>query len=832
MKRFALLLVSLVIIVSLIFGPSAFASGVPQEVLNASSSVVYIEVESAIGISSGSGFIVKNGSDGTYIATNNHVIELNLAGVSVWIGKDDKRSATVAAHSKELDLAILKLTKPIAVNALTLSDNAKQGDEVFAVGYPAAADYLASTAAHLSSEATITNGIISSIRTTKAVDYGPDIKLLQINADINSGNSGGPLLNAKGHVIGINSYGALDSQGIFGAISVGELIAFIDDNDLFQINTAGTLSADWPIYCLIGLLIAVILAFVFVPKLRNSIIRIFSPNKKEMELNEYLFRLDTPLDAYSIVSLIMPVLLGLRNKHMQGSVYLKLAPSAIAVTKNGFKLNESKDIASDEFYAPEIREGKFAGIRADIYGACALIRYILNYYYPSLVAGPGSAIAELTRIINKGLENRPEDRYGNMQDLISELSPLNRGIPDRILLSLTEMNRISKKEKHDNIIIKTEGKAKPKRKRPVLIIILAGCGLILAFVIFSAVNYFSAIDCANNYDFKEAYTYINNIALSEDIFPDNYYYIDAGYDMVNRNYDSAIQKLESYKNQNSETEGLIKEAKYRKAAMLADQCIFEESVALYSELGEYKNSAQLLNDTMFRQASYYISKEKFQDALNTLKELSKIGYPEADEKTCELYYVWACNLIQNSEFVEAYWKLRLAGDYHDSEQLLAQVKDRIYKDAIYDYRSGWFSKAKIGFQAIGNYLRSQDYLLLIGRHDFSNHVDSFRLWSLIGFEDASYLIMSYHASAIEFLKGSWKGGSKYLKIKGSSNYLYYNIPGSNYGNYYRIENGEVLLFKKKTPNTTKTLFYIRIINFNCIEVISFKNFKTYTLYRQ
>lgn len=70
----------------------------------------------------------------------------------------------------------------------------------------------------------------------KNVDYGPNIRVLQINADINPGNSGGPLLNRYGQVLGTNTYGVLDAQGIMGAISVSELIAFIEDNNLFTIK--------------------------------------------------------------------------------------------------------------------------------------------------------------------------------------------------------------------------------------------------------------------------------------------------------------------------------------------------------------------------------------------------------------------------------------------------------------------------------------------------------------------------------------------------------------------------------------------------------------------
>ncbi len=829
MKRFALLLISLFIFISLMFGLSAYASGVPQEVLNAGASVVYIEVEYSLGIGSGSGFVVKNDSSGTYIATNDHVVEVNPAGISVWIGKGDKRSATVVEHSKELDLAILKLTKPIKADALTLSGDAKQGDEVFAVGFPAAADYLSNTEAHLGSEATITNGIVSSVRTMKIIDYGPEVKLLQINADLNSGNSGGPLLNARGKVVGINSYGALDSQGIFGAISADELISFINDNNIFHIDADEASSAGWLVYCLIGLLAAAILIFIFVPKLRNTIMRIFkSSNKREAGLNEYLSKFDRPLDACSIVGLIMPVILELRDRHTQGSVYLKLSLSGVAVTKNGFKLKEPENNASYEFSAPESREGKFAGIRADIFGVCALIRYVLNYNYPfaaDVTPRPGSALAELQRIINKGLEDRPEDRYANMQDLISELSPFNRGIPEGVLLPLSETRSIPAKEKRISAI-------KPKKK-PALIAILTGCGLVLVFFIFSAINYLSAVSCAGNYDFKEAYTYIRNVAFSKDIFPADYSYIDAGYDMANRDYDSAIRKLESNKNRGSKSDELIKEAKYRKAAMLADQNDFDGSVALYSEISGYKNSAQLVNDTKLRKAGYYISNAKFLDALSILMELKNYGHSDADEKICELYYVWGVSLLSKEDYYNAYLKLSESKGYRDTNELLSGLQAVLYNKAIEFYHDSKYEVATAYFKIIGSYLRTDDYLRLIYVQRKIDITDD-DIWGflvpLIGFEDAADLLVETPDKAKIFLLGKWGSGSRYIKFykKNDDTWCEFNISGWN-GDWY-IYDG--LYFIELKNGSFKEVFKITVVSENCIKLYAYRNGKTYTLYRQ
>lgn len=136
---------------------------------------------------SGSGFFVRPG----YIATNYHVIDdaartsFKLVGTetSYWI---DRVAATDPAH----DLALLKVSG-VNVSELSLidSDKVRIGEEIYAVGNP------------LGLEGTVSDGIVSGIR-------GEDNnKWIQITAPISPGNSGGPVINSKGEVIGIASRG-------------------------------------------------------------------------------------------------------------------------------------------------------------------------------------------------------------------------------------------------------------------------------------------------------------------------------------------------------------------------------------------------------------------------------------------------------------------------------------------------------------------------------------------------------------------------------------------------------------------------------------------------
>lgn len=220
-------ILSAILLLSLFLSPAgaAFAApDAPQAVLDACASVVRVEVDATDGyVYTGSGFIVQNGADGTLIVTNAHVVE-DAATVSVWRDREALQSAEVAALDTQVDLAVLHVAEPLEGPALPLSLEVERGMAVYAIGYPGAADGLSVQEAHAREDATITDGLISAIRQAQAVSYGPEIPLLQTNAALNPGNSGGPLLNEAGAVVGVNTYGVTDAQGVFGAIATEQLL--------------------------------------------------------------------------------------------------------------------------------------------------------------------------------------------------------------------------------------------------------------------------------------------------------------------------------------------------------------------------------------------------------------------------------------------------------------------------------------------------------------------------------------------------------------------------------------------------------------------------------
>lgn len=158
-------------------------------------SVVTIDAVTDAGGATGTGIIIS--SDGE-IVTNHHVIE-GAASVRVLLnGATEAAEADVLASDPSNDLALVKLKNPGAgLVAATLADPAgiAVGDPVVAVGY----------ALDLDGGPSVTAGIVSALNRTLEIDAGALDRLIQTDAAISSGNSGGPLINLRGEVIGVNT---------------------------------------------------------------------------------------------------------------------------------------------------------------------------------------------------------------------------------------------------------------------------------------------------------------------------------------------------------------------------------------------------------------------------------------------------------------------------------------------------------------------------------------------------------------------------------------------------------------------------------------------------
>ena len=163
------------------------------------SSVVYVETTKG----SGSGFVID---DDGYVLTNAHVVwDVNFVDIYSVSGHS---FGQVVGRDEEIDLALIKLeTNELKPVTLGDSDTLKQGDDVFTLGFPFG----------IKADVSFKEGTLSRV-----VEDG-DYTYLETSAEIHPGNSGGPLVNDQGEVVGINT--AVLGNSI-GGVTVGETIKF------------------------------------------------------------------------------------------------------------------------------------------------------------------------------------------------------------------------------------------------------------------------------------------------------------------------------------------------------------------------------------------------------------------------------------------------------------------------------------------------------------------------------------------------------------------------------------------------------------------------------
>jgi hypothetical protein len=163
-------------------------------------------------IGSGSGFVINN--RGGFI-TNNHVTA-SCQTIKVTFSEHEQIAAEVKWSSKQLDLSIIQLSNhDYPALPLVPLELVEKGQEAIAIEYPGAADLLGSTRNLY--EAKITAGKVSNITRDKL-----ERDVIQTDAAVNPGNSGGPLLNVCGGVIGVNTFKPNFSQQFLNAIRRGE----------------------------------------------------------------------------------------------------------------------------------------------------------------------------------------------------------------------------------------------------------------------------------------------------------------------------------------------------------------------------------------------------------------------------------------------------------------------------------------------------------------------------------------------------------------------------------------------------------------------------------
>ena len=192
----------LCLLLATLFLPALMACGPPDlatMVERVKGGVVRIDTAGG----NGSGVIFATEGDAALVLTNYHVVEKSRR-VEVIVDDAITYRGQLQGYDSELDLAVLSICcgdfKSLPFGDVT---EVKTGSEVIAIGYPSG----------VPGAATVTRGIVSAIRSDRGVE------IIQTDAPINPGNSGGPLLSREGKVLGINTFGISNAEGLGFALS-------------------------------------------------------------------------------------------------------------------------------------------------------------------------------------------------------------------------------------------------------------------------------------------------------------------------------------------------------------------------------------------------------------------------------------------------------------------------------------------------------------------------------------------------------------------------------------------------------------------------------------
>ncbi|MCZ2109028.1 MAG: trypsin-like peptidase domain-containing protein [Dehalococcoidia bacterium] len=199
------------------------SAGLPALIAAARMSIVAIDVHIPVSTphgqmtedGSGTGIVIR--SDGM-IATNAHVIE-GACEILVTLSDGTQMTAKVVNRDRHHDLAVIHVQRTgLVVADFGDSGTLRVGDPVVAIGHALA----------LGGDPTATAGIVPALNREISTQTSAGLPhMLQVDAAINSGNSGGPLIDARGQVVGINAAGSTSAENIGFAIPIADALPIL-----------------------------------------------------------------------------------------------------------------------------------------------------------------------------------------------------------------------------------------------------------------------------------------------------------------------------------------------------------------------------------------------------------------------------------------------------------------------------------------------------------------------------------------------------------------------------------------------------------------------------
>lgn len=188
--------------------------------------------------------------------------------------------ANVQYMSEDADMALLyihtptNVRKPAKLRPFKEGELSNKHETVYAIGFPGAADDLGIAGGNPNlistiDQMTVTTGIISAT-VNKAESWSGEGELIQTDADVNPGNSGGPLVDANGYVLGINTFISLAATGINYATSINDIIRMLEAQGVPYLVGGKTLSAQSIGVVVLAILVAAVAVMVVLTAMKQK----------------------------------------------------------------------------------------------------------------------------------------------------------------------------------------------------------------------------------------------------------------------------------------------------------------------------------------------------------------------------------------------------------------------------------------------------------------------------------------------------------------------------------------------------------------------------------
>ncbi len=828
---------------------SALADGIPQAVLEARSGVVYIEVyrtQDGALIGTGSGFALgEPGQPAAYIVTNDHVGGEAGTACMVYYGAYDGVEATCYYTMPERDLCLLKLQEPaegLAPLALC-AEQPQAGEKVYALGFPGSASDLFARGDDTAGDVTMTDGIISAVRRMRYVEGGPDIMALQINAALSEGNSGGPLVNEQGAVVGINTFGSATDWNMNGAVAVQELIESLEDRDIAY-QTAERATGRWWIAALAALLAALGAAagVLFVVRLRRRDGGV-RPSRRDPPLADYLAK-SGPMSLGMAAYLLGGMLQKAAAQEASGKGLPQLAAQHVRVSAasgRAYLLRRAAGRVGAP--APEQLMGSATGGWTAVYQAGALLYYALSgrpLPHPlSRYEGDGETERTLDGLpleaaqraaLRKALELKPADRYTAMEDLLQALDLDQPVLPAR------------------SAPLRPPKTRRPVNKRRLAVILGASCllaalGGMAGFYMVKSDQRSQAVACLQRYDFDEAARLLQGVPnfIQGDVAPLRAL-AAAGLLLDQGEYEQALAQLErlgsflvapelleqtkeriaerDYRNMMDEAGALIQRGDLQQAKERVDTFLYGPEAE--RDMEHPLVAAERVTAAQYDLACLYAQHGAYSQAVSLFEALG--DYADSQLQLQGALTGYATELMEKDDLMKAYAVLKEYRSMPEMKTVWDAVIDGIYRKAVAYYNQGNTTKALQYFAKTGSYKETKKYVKILSTNDV------FELLDYLGDAGAEKQIYSYYMMQ-DFLEGTWKGDGHYF-IMESDGHISYDLPWFDYGDFYGIRDGTFYLYREGHEEDARDLFTIEIESRNVIHIYAHKNGKTYRMTRR